>query len=410
MSRPLWVLLHRWAGLSTALFLLVAGLTGSVIAFYGPLDAALNPQRHRVPISGPLLDPLVLYERAQAHATAQVRMDAMPLGFQPGEVVGFFAEAVDDPATGEPAENPLREVMLDPHTGELVRLRLQHSPLWPVTRENLLDVLYTLHYSLALPGRIGTWLFGIAAIVWTIDCFIGAWLTFPLRVARASAARSTSWFARWRPAWRVRWRGGSYKLNFDLHRAGGLWTWLMLLVLAWSSVGLNLGDEVYRPVMGALFDMRPPAGPRAPQANPAAAPALDFAAALARGRALAAAESARLGFVLRGESELTLDRAHRVYRYAFKSSADIGEYGGAVVLFDADTGAWRATALQDRQPPGPWLSDWLFALHFGAVWGLPMKVFICAMGLLVAMLSGTGVYLWWRKRRGRAPRAAAPRA
>jgi uncharacterized iron-regulated membrane protein len=31
--RPLFVLLHRWLGIGTALFLFVAGLTGAVIAW-----------------------------------------------------------------------------------------------------------------------------------------------------------------------------------------------------------------------------------------------------------------------------------------------------------------------------------------------------------------------------------------
>jgi uncharacterized iron-regulated membrane protein len=31
----------------------------------------------------------------------------------------------------------------------------------------------------------------------------------------------------------------------------------------------------------------------------------------------------------------------------------------------------------------------------------PLKIFVCAMGVVVAMLSVTGVYLWLMKRRSR---------
>lgn len=47
-----------------------------------------------------------------------------------------------------------------------------------------------------------------------------------------------------------------YKLNFDLYRAGGLWLWVMLFVLAWSSVAFNL-KVVYYPVMQTVFTLKP---------------------------------------------------------------------------------------------------------------------------------------------------------
>jgi hypothetical protein len=71
-------------------------------------------------------------------------------------------------------------------------------------------------------------------------------------------AQGRTWLARWWPSWKLRWRGGSYKVNFDLHRAGGLWVWAMLFVLAWSGVAFNLG-QVYRPVMAAAFEFAPSA-------------------------------------------------------------------------------------------------------------------------------------------------------
>ena len=43
LARPFWVTLHRYGGLAMAVFLLIAGLTGSVIAFHRELDAWLNP-------------------------------------------------------------------------------------------------------------------------------------------------------------------------------------------------------------------------------------------------------------------------------------------------------------------------------------------------------------------------------
>lgn len=42
---------------------------------------------------------------------------------------------------------------------------------------------------------------------------------------------------------------GSFRFNYDLHGASGLWVWAMLFVFAWSGVAFNLESQVYNPVM-----------------------------------------------------------------------------------------------------------------------------------------------------------------
>ena len=48
----------------------------------------------------------------------------------------------------------------------------------------------------------------------------------------------------------------SYRVNFDLHRAGGLWLWPLLFVFAWSSVELEPKTGAYDFVMEALLGPR----------------------------------------------------------------------------------------------------------------------------------------------------------
>ncbi len=42
-----------------------------------------------------------------------------------------------------------------------------------------------------------------------------------------------------------------------------------------------------------------------------------------------------------------------------------------------------------------------FPLHSGRILGLPGRILMSFMGLLVAMLSVTGVVIWWKKRKAR---------
>ena len=48
MTRQFWVLMHRYVGLSMTIFLVIVGLSGSVLAFRDPLDLFLNPDLLRV--------------------------------------------------------------------------------------------------------------------------------------------------------------------------------------------------------------------------------------------------------------------------------------------------------------------------------------------------------------------------
>lgn len=57
----------------------------------------------------------------------------------------------------------------------------------------------------------------------------------------------------------------------------------------------------------------------------------------------------------------------------------------------------RTLRLPSGQFAGDTATNWLTSLHMARVFGLPMQVFVCAMGLVVAMLSVTGVLIWIRK-------------
>jgi uncharacterized iron-regulated membrane protein len=88
--------------------------------------------------------------------------------------------------------------------------------------------------------------------------------------------------------------------------------------------------------------------------------------------------------------------------YAVRSSLDVDDVRGNVtVAFDGDDGTLRSLDRPTGERSGNTVSNWLYALHLGNVFGLPYRVFVCALGLAIAMLSATGVYIWWKKRKAR---------
>jgi uncharacterized iron-regulated membrane protein len=396
------VIAHRWAGLTIALFLVVAGLTGSLLAFHDELDVLAAPRLHRVTPPSPgaaPLDPLVVRDRVMASLTGAV-VNTMPLHVTPGRSVVLTIER-RDPASGtlSPWSHAWDEAFVDPYTGRIIGHRLYGDI--SAGRENLMPFVYRLHYTLAL-GPWGQFAFGIAAVIWTLDCFVGLYLTWPVRRrVRGDAQRRRAladWWRGWRPAWRVRWRGGGYKLTFDLHRAGALWIWPLLFVFAWSAVSFTL-PPAYDPVMRLFGYTRLQDGisaRRHPQP-----PRLDFRAGLARGRALAEAGRQRFRYTIdpTRESALMYRPEAGLYVYIFTSSADMRDTGGrSLVILDADNGHEVKLVIPQGQRAANTFNEWTSAIHMASVAGLPGRIATTLIGLVVTMLTVTGALIWSRKR------------
>ena len=405
--RHWWVVLHRYAGLYMAVILAIAGLTGAALAFDQQINDWLNPEIMRVPVQDrPMLDPLTLRERALA-IEPRARIDAVPINYAPGEVVCFILEPKIDPTTGTPYRLDDQLLYLNPYTGAEVG-REKDFGAWPVTRRSLTRSLFVLHEG-SFAGTLGAKLFGIAVLVWTVDCFVALVLTFPLPVSGPPTAdRATggpaSWWSRWWPSWKFAWRGKPYRILFNLHRAGGLWFWAVVLVFATSSVCFNL-PEVYRPVMKAFFGVRDTLDAIPDLAQPAPDPALGWRAAETIGQRLAREQAKLRGITLKATYGLLYfqyDPVKRLFGYPVHCDRDVGFHlPGMTVFFDGKTGALRAVDLASGANIGTTFTSWVSALHGADFQSPAIHAGVGITGLLVTMLSVTGIYLWWKKRRAR---------
>lgn len=401
MLRPILLAIHRYVGLFMAVFLFMAGTTGILLAFNHELDAAVSPELLTVspPFEGaPMKDPLVLRDILEQQVPG-MRASYVPLVLEPGHALSLFVEPEAGASSMQASADD--EYFLDPYTGEILGSR-KWGDITQGTK-NLMPFVYRLHYSLGL-GPVGTVLFGIVALLWTFDCFIGAYLTFPT-AGRRHRRPPGVWLRRWTSSWMLR-TGKLFSLVFSWHRASGLWVWAMLLVYAWSSVGFNL-REVYDPVMNAALGRHNTYFELASLDEPKPQPELSWQQARSVGEEHMAAQAAAHGLQFLEPRALGHDPAKGVFRYRARSSADISDrYPNTTVWFDADTGELRAFDAPTGQVAGNTVTAWLFNLHMGSVagWGLPYRVFVSMMGLFVALLSVTGVWIWWRKRRPRGAR------
>jgi uncharacterized iron-regulated membrane protein len=138
---------------------------------------------------------------------------------------------------------------------------------------------------------------------------------------------------------------------------------------------------------------------------------MDWRAAQTVAEGIAADAAREHGFSIDRAVYLGLDRDNHLFEYRVHSSRDIGEKSGQTFFwFDASTGALLAMILPTGHRAGNTLTTWLVELHEANVFGLPYKIFVCVLGLAIAALSVTGVYIWWRKRAARLHRSASTKA
>jgi uncharacterized iron-regulated membrane protein len=377
--------LHRWFGLSAALFLFLSGVTGAIIAWDHELDALLNPGFYRAAGTVPPLSPFALADRVEA-ADPRLSISYLPLRAEPGRTVIMFVRPRTDARTGHPYVLGFDQIAVDPGTG-----RIQARRAWgelSLRREALLPMIYKLHYTLHLPvaGGIqpGVWLLGIVGIAWTFDSAIALWLSFPR-------------LASWRKSFAFRWRRGGYALLFDAHRSGGVWLWALLLVVAVTSVSMNLGQQVVSPVVSWFSPLSPDPFGRTLQASGVAV--LSRTEAVRGARALAAARGVEAppGAVFHVP-------AAGIYGVAFFEGDD--DHGGpglgvAWLYVDDRTGKAVGQRIPGVGSAGDIFMQAQFPLHSGRILGLPGRILVSLLGLAVAALSVTGVAIWAKKRAGR---------
>jgi uncharacterized iron-regulated membrane protein len=399
--RPFWVCVHRYVGLVLASFLIIAGLTGSLLVWYYELDAAVNPwmkvlERTDVKALDPLQIHAVTAERFNDALINKISFHREP---QRPWVISLNPRIKPN---GEKHALVYDEVYIDPYTGGVLGQRKWGDITQGYT--NLIPFIYRLHYQLAL-GTVGTWTFGIIALLWCLDCFVGAYLTFPVKEKNQNTTFNIQskkrWLNRWSKAWKIRQNSNAYKLNFDLHRAGSLWTWVMLFVFAWSGVGLNL-QVIYDPIMSSVFPMQKVENHLPNLKNSQLKPGIGWIEAETIGKALMKDEASINNFNVIYPQTLIYLSQKALYQYRVKSTLDITDaYGNTTLYFDANTGKFKGLYLPASKASGDTITSWLYALHMAAVWGISYKIFVSVIGIVITMLSVTGVYIWWKKRKAR---------
>ncbi|RMO06680.1 PepSY-associated TM helix [Pseudomonas cichorii] len=355
-----WSIVHTWSSLICTLFLLMLAVTGLPLIFHHEIDHLLGdtPHYREMPADTPRLNLEQLVQAAEAH--------------RPGEVLQYFGWDEDDPngvmaitaATAGTEPNSSHTFALDARTGEAQEM--------PSANGGFMMVMLRLHVDMyaELPGKL---LLAFMGLLFVVAIVSGTVLYAPfmrkLEFGTVRTGKST----------RTRW--------LDLHNLIGVvtLTWALvvgvtgvisacadLLIASWRNNALATMIEPYRDA--------PPLLQRAPATH-----LLDIAEAAAPGM--------QPDFIAFPGTRFSSEHHYAVF---LKGNTHLTAHLATPVLIDAQT--LQVSALVAR----PWYMDALGMsqpLHFGDYGGMPMKILWAVLDVLTIIVLGSGLYLWWVRRR-----------
>lgn len=380
--RAFFTLLHRWFGLFIAIFLFIAGVTGALIAWDHELDAMLSPAFYKAPGAGEPMTALQLANKLEAEHP-ELKVSFMSTSLEPGEAHNLFVV----PSNGIEGSLGFNQVAMNPYSGEI-----QGKRQWgeaSLAADHLMPFIYKLHYSLHIPSVSGTdlgmLLMGIVGIVWLLDCFIALSISFPSR-------------SQWCKSFAFRWRASRQKITFDLHRSGGVWVWVLLSIMAVTSISMNLGYQVVRPLVNSLSPLTPTPYETQPQSD-AKIPAVTREIVIK----LAEDEARKLG-IEKPLGGLFYSAGQNIYQLIFfehgQAHGDFG-LGNPNLYFDGTSGRFLGKQIPGEGSAGDIFMQLQFPLHSGRILGVTGRLIVSTLGLVIAMLSVTGIIIWVRKRHAR---------
>jgi len=352
--RRLWLKIHRWIGLTLGPVLALTALLGAVLVVALPIDRYAHPglfvARGAADAATALpLEPL--RQRMAAEFGPDATLTLRPPR-SPGETLWVYVRG--------PWEGTL---YLDPATGAEQGRRGTH--------EGAYNLLFELHSSLLLDDT-GKGILAFVALAYLFMLVTGVVLWWPTR---------------WPPSLRISLDRGLLRGLFDLHRTGGAVLGLLIAVsvftgayMAWRPLGnfisAAMGQEQVKP---PVVPKGAPAGPR-----------LSLDAMVARAQSVFPGQP--IGYVQ------VPGKPNRPVRVRFRLADDPHPNGISSVWLHPLTGEVLAVRRWQDLDAGNGAVVVIYPLHTGVLGGPVHQAVVALLGLALAGLGLSGIWLWWRRR------------
>jgi uncharacterized iron-regulated membrane protein len=342
---------HRIIGVIVGVFIIIIGLTGSVLVFDKQVNPILHLATHQVIPQGEKISlqtaTSIIY---QQYPEAQLEWITIPT-----QITEPYHLLIKSKGNGK------TDIYLNPYSGEVLGIYLKDSPFFKIINQ--------LHTHL-LAGKIGSFLVGVCGVLLLILSITGVMLW-------------NGW-KKFSVGWKIRWQAKAKILQYDLHKVGGVVVAIFLVLIAASgsfmvfhkplenlSYLLTGNTKIEKPISQistnviplTLDDFLKTALDVLPEGKPTVLyPAKD------------AKSTVRVRFKL--PDEIAPEGKSFVY---------LNQYQGDVLQIER----FFETSIFEQIKP------WMDALHTGSYGGLIMLFFYIIVGIISAGLSITGFVIWW---------------
>lgn len=374
LFRSILFQVHLWAGIILGLYVILVGVTGSILVFKAEAVESLIPSLPASARSGrPVDDPdLLIRNLAAAYPKDRIAVLRYP-----------------NPDSGEFRAIVIRRLptsakiiaVLDPRSGAVAGgVNLTGS--W-------LGLVHNLHIFLLIEswGLVAN---GVGGAICLLLGVTGLVLWWP-------------GVKRWTRALTIGFGRGWKRVNYDLHSAAGFWTFAWVFFWSASSIyfvwekPLTAAIARVSPLTIAAFKRPPEFVPARPGARASLRRIVAAAAARRPGEQVVALMPASgappSGTPSSGLAPVTVFLSSE----PGGSSDEIPEHATRV-FYDPTGGRHLETRVP---PPNRTLGDWLVwslrPLHFGTEWGFAVKVLWAILGVSLPLLTVTGALMYWNR-------------
>lgn len=371
-ARRLWTKIHGTIGLFLGALFVIVGLSGSILAFWQPIDEWLNAASMRVEIPPQatyrLLDEIFAAAKAAAPPSGMPERLRMPRHTGVAAAITYMVPAGD-------VDTDFYEIYVDPYTAKVTGQRLMmHGDR--LLSQPFIRIVMDFHWTLLL-GANKAYVVGVPAIFLFVSLLVGLFLWWPRN-------------GNWRPALTVKWGATPERITYDVHKTAGHYLAAFLMITLFTGISMIFKPQM-RSVVGLFSAIRPEPQNLKSMPIPGQAPiGLDAAAAIAD----KVFPEGRLHWILLPGGPTGVYVAGKQAdgepnQAATNRNVTIDQYDGQVLH------------VQDRKnfTAGESFLEWQYPVHCGEAFGNAGRAIIMLMGFVPLILYVTGFLRWRQKRR-----------
>jgi uncharacterized iron-regulated membrane protein len=357
-ARAVLLKIHLYLGLTAAIFLVVLGLTGSVMAFENDIDHWLHPGLFYVtPGSRALPEQDLIRAAEQRLAPARVASVQVLRQANLARVMQMTGGL---------------KAFVNPYDGSVLGSVRGGFP-----SDKVMGYVHQIHLRLVPDPRLAP---RLAELGKTAISFAGLILCLLVPTGLILFVRTRRTSIKWGASW--------YRIFFDTHHVVGIYAALFLLIAAFTGIviGFDSGERI---IYEVTHSDRP--SPTAPVHSAVVSGAPPITADRAVGIARAAMPGATLaGMVVPLEAKAVftvLLRFPEDTSETVHSSVSVDQYSGKVLQsqnFLTDSLGYRVIRFNR-------------SIHTGDIWGLPAHIVVSVSSLALVAMVVTGLVIWWKK-------------